>query len=325
MKALALDKPGKPDTLHLADLPKPQPGLGEVRVRVEAVSLNPVDYKLARSGHPAWTYPFILGLDVAGVVDAVGDGVENWQPGDQVFYHGNLSKPGGFAEYAIAAAHVLARIAPGVSFEAAAAIPCAGLTAYQALYRKLHLQAGQTVLVQGGAGGVGGFGVQLATNTGATVITTASARNFQYVKNLGATYVIDYNTEDVKERVFEITHGRGLEAVLDTVNSKNATLGTELLAFGGSIACIAGMPDFSIVSFDKPISVHAVMLGGAYFSGDRLAEEDLGHMADEMMALLAEQKIDAMVSEVIMLEQIPTKLNELAARHVSGKIVAKLN
>ena len=325
MKALVLDKPGKPDTLRLADIPKPTPGPSEVRVRVEAVSLNPVDYKLAQSGHPAWSYPFILGLDVAGVVDAVGAGVENWQSGDQVYYHGNLSKSGGFAEYAIASAHVMAKIAPGVSFEAAAAIPCAGLTAYQALFRKLHLRPDQSVLVQGGAGGVGGFGVQLAATTGATVITTASAHNFQYVRNLGATHVIDYNTEDVKQRVLEITNGRGVEAIVDTISSENATLGTEMLAFGGGVACIAGMPNFTAVSFDKAISVHAVMLGGAYFSGDRLAEEDLGHMANAMMELMAQRKIEGMVTQVIALEQIPAKLTELAGRHVSGKIVAKLN
>jgi NADPH:quinone reductase-like Zn-dependent oxidoreductase len=296
-----------------------------VRVRVEAVSLNPIDYKMAGSGHPAWTYPFVLGVDVAGVVDAVGPGVESRQPGNRVFYHGNLSKPGGFAEYAIAPAHVMAEIPQGVSFEDAAAIPCAGLTAYQALFRKLHLQSSQTILMQGGAGGVGGFGVQLAATTGATVITTASARNFEYVKNLGAAHVIDYNTEDVKQRVQDITNGRGVDAILDTVSTKSATLGAEMLAFGGGIACIAGMPDFTQVSFGKAISVHAVMLGGAYFSGDRLAEEELGRMADEMMVLLANRQIKAMVQQVITLEQIPARLTELAERHVRGKIVAKLS
>jgi NADPH2:quinone reductase len=325
MKALVLDKPGKPNTLRVADISTPEPDAGEVRVRVEAVSLNPVDYKLAQRGHLAWKYPFVLGLDVAGVVDAVGSGVESWQPGDAVFYHGNLSKPGGFAECAIAPAHVIAKIAPGVSFEAAAAIPCAGLTAYQALFQRAHLNSAHTVLVQGGAGGVGGFGVQLAANIGATVITTASAHNHQYVRELGATHVIDYNTEDVRQRVLEITNGRGVDAILDTISSENATQGTRMLAFGGGIVCIAGMPDFVAVSFDKAISIHAVMLGGAYFSGDRLAEENLRRMADEMMLLLAQRKIEATVTQVVELEQIPAKLSELAGRHISGKIVAKLN
>ena len=94
MKALVLDKPGMPDTLRITQMDKPVPEAGEIRVRVRAVSLNPVDYKVAASGNPAWKYPFILGLDVAGTVDAVGEGVTQWQAGDEVFYHGDLSRPG---------------------------------------------------------------------------------------------------------------------------------------------------------------------------------------------------------------------------------------
>lgn len=324
MKALVLDKPGQPNTLYMTDLPQPVPGEGEVRVRVEAVSLNPVDYKLARAGHPAWSYPFVLGLDVAGTIDAVGTGVDSWQVGDRVFYHGNLARPGGFAEYTVTVAHVMAKIPPEVSFVDAAAIPCAGLTAYQALFRKLHLQAEQTILVQGGAGGVGGFAVQLATHIGATVITTASQHNFDNVKQLGAIHAIDYRQEDVKQRVLEITNGRGVDAILDTVSSASATMGAELLAFGGGLACIAGMPDFSKVSFDKAISIHAIMLGGVYFSGDQTAQQDLARMAEEMIALVAEKKIDPLVSQVITLDEIPTGLTQLAGRHVHGKIVAEV-
>ena len=112
MKALVLDQPGTevhtlskdeierrvPDRLHIMEISKPDPAAGEVRVRVHAAGLNPVDYKIARSGHPNWQYPFVLGLDVAGTIDAVGPGVEGWQVGDRVFYHGDLSRPGGFAE-----------------------------------------------------------------------------------------------------------------------------------------------------------------------------------------------------------------------------------
>src|SRR4051794_12288596 len=125
MKALVLDRPGPPETLRLAEMPTPEPGPGEMRIRVHAVGLNPVDYKLAAWGPAAWTYPHILGLDVAGVVDALGPQVTGWSPGDAVYYHGNLAKHGGYAEETVVPAHVVAPLPRGLSFAQAAALPCA--------------------------------------------------------------------------------------------------------------------------------------------------------------------------------------------------------
>ena len=126
MKALLLDQTGPVGDLRVGETPLPDPGAGEIRVKVHAVSLNPVDYKLAGRGHAEWAWPHILGLDVAGVVDAVGAEVRQFESGDRVFYHGDLSKPGGFAEYAVTTAHTTARIPDSVSYSEAAAIPCAG-------------------------------------------------------------------------------------------------------------------------------------------------------------------------------------------------------
>jgi len=324
MKALILDRPGVVDTLRVDNLPDPQPGNGEIAVRVAAVGLNPVDYKLAGRGNPAWSYPHILGLDVAGTVEAIGKGVDQWTVGDRVFYHGNLSKPGGFAECAITTAHTAAKIPDSVSFVDAAATPCAGFTAYQGLVRKLHVQAGQTVWVQGGAGGVGGYGIQICANIGATVITTASERNFDHVKRLGASHAIDYQNEDVVARIIEITNGRGVDAVQSAVDADSASQGVEALAFGGGISCIAGLPDLSEETFAKSISLHRISLGAAHQSNNREAQLDLAQMATEMIALVADKKIDPMVEQVISLEQIPDGLAQLESRHVRGKIVATL-
>ena len=161
MKALLLEQPGPVHTLALSDVPEPHPGSGEIRVRVAAIGLNPVDYKLAGRGNPAWSYPHILGLDVAGTVDVVGPDVDQWKVGDRVFYHGNLANAGGYAELAITTAHTAAAIPNVVDFVAAAAIPCAGLTAYQGIVRRLNVQPSHSVWVQGGAGGVGGFGIKI--------------------------------------------------------------------------------------------------------------------------------------------------------------------
>lgn len=329
MKALVLERPGAFENLHIADIPRPEPGPGEVRVRVVAAGLNPVDYKLMSGGHPAWQYPFVLGLDVAGIVDALGPGVVQWEVGDEVFYHGDLRRPGGFAEYTVAPAHSMARIPENTSpVESAvdmAALPCAGLTAYQAIYRKLRLRAGQTILVQAGAGGVGGFAVQLASVSGATVITTASPANFDYVRQLGADCILDYHTENVLERVMEITGGRGVDAVIDVLGRHTATAGLDMLAFGGQLVCVEALPDFSHWHmFNKALSVHEIALGDAHAHGDRAAQEDLADMASELAALVAEGRINPMVSEVISLEAIPDALRRLSGRHVRGKIVARV-
>lgn len=326
MQALVLDHPGSLDALRLADVPLPDPGPGDVRVRVHAAGLNPVDYKLAASGHPRWRYPHILGLDVAGVIDALGSAVTGWQVGAPVYYHGNLAQPGGFAEYALVPAYTVAPLPSACSFVDAAALPCAGWTAYQALYRKLHIHAGQTILIHGGAGGVGGFAVQLAAYSGLEVITTCSPANNDYVRRLGAPHVIDYTREDVAARVMDLTNGRGVDAIVDTVSAASAVAGLDLLAFGGGIACVAGFPDTSKLDpFLKPISIHAIALGGAYQEcADRRAQEDLAALGWEFGALVDSKKIDPMLSEVIGIADIPAALQRLAKRHVRGKIVAQI-
>jgi NADPH:quinone reductase-like Zn-dependent oxidoreductase len=302
----------------------PEPGPGEIRVKVRSVSLNPVDYKLAGRGHENWSWPHVLGLDVAGEVDAIGDAVDQWAVGDRVFYHGDLSKPGGFAEYAITTAHTTAAIPTDVSFNDAAAIPCAGLTAYEAVVRRLNVQPGHIVWMQGGAGGVGGYGTQICVALGATVITTASARNHEFVKSLGASHAIDYTTEDVVSRIMEITNGRGVDRVLGAVDSATSDQGINVLAFRGGIATVAGLPTLSEDAFAGAHSIHQVSYGAAHTSTNREAQVDLANMAQEMIALVAEKKVDPMIQQVINMEEIPAGLAQLQTRHVRGKIVAEI-
>jgi NADPH:quinone reductase-like Zn-dependent oxidoreductase len=324
MKALLLEQPGPVHTLALSDVPEPHPGSGEIRVRVAAIGLNPVDYKLAGRGNPAWSYPHILGLDVAGTVDVVGPDVDQWKVGDRVFYHGNLANAGGYAELAITTAHTAAAIPDVVDFVAAAAIPCAGLTAYQGIVRRLNVQPSHSVWVQGGAGGVGGFGIQICRAIGATIITTASARNSDYVRSLGADHVIDYQSEDVIARILEITGGRGVDAVQAAVDTNTADQGIEVLALGGAISCIAGLPTLSDDTFAQAISLHKISLGAAHGSKNRQAQLDLARMAKEMIALVADGKIAPLVEQRIALHEVPAGLAQLETRHVRGKIVAEL-
>ncbi|MNM51841.1 Quinone oxidoreductase 1 [compost metagenome] len=327
MKALILPKPGKPDTLEIAELPMPVPGPGEIRVRVHAAGLNPIDYKVSPNGNPAWVYPFVLGIDVAGVVDTVGEGVTTWKTGDRVAYMADFTRPGGFAEYTVTVAHTVAAIPDGVSFTDAAAFPCAGLTAYQILTRKMNIRSGQSLLVHAGAGGVGGYAIQLAKLYGASpILATASPQNADYVRSLGADEVIDYNSDNVQERVMAITNGVGVDLIINSLNRATAQLDLDTLAFGGQLACIAGAPE-TVADFQpssKSFTLHKLMIAGAYGSGSRKAEEDLAVMAGEFMALLQHNKVDSLVQEVIQLEQVPDALIRLSQRHVRGKIVAEL-
>lgn len=325
MQALLLDEPGPATSLYVGTVPDPHPATGEVRVKVYAAGLNPVDYKLASRGVGRWTYPHILGLDVAGVIDALGAGVTQWQVGDAVYYHGDLSKPGGFAEWAIAPAHAISPLPPSLSFTEAAALPCAGFTAYQSLHHKLHVQRGQTILVQAGAGGVGGFAVQLAAIAGLRVIATCSAGNFGWVHQLGAAEVIDYQTQDVSAVVGELTDGRGVDAIVDTVSSDTATVGLGMLAFGGGIACVAALPDLSqFQSFGRALSVHDIALGGAHLSGDRTAQAQLAQIGRDFGQLVSDRAVIPMLESVISLDEIPQALSRLARCHGRGKIVAQI-
>ncbi|MBY6036840.1 zinc-binding dehydrogenase [Fictibacillus nanhaiensis] len=323
MKALVLEDKNMWRDMKVTETEKPGPGPGEVLVQVKATGLNPVDYKTATNGNSNWTYPHILGLDVAGIIEETGEGVSRFQKGDRVFYHGNLTKKGGFAEYAVTTAHSVAKMPEELSFEEAAALPCAGMTAYQALFRKMNLQTGETILIHGGAGGVGGFAIQLAAIYGATVITTCSPENKEYVKRLGADHVIFYKTEDVHSRLMEITENVGVDAVLDTVSRTNATESLKSIAFNGRIAFIAGNPDYSEVTpFSQALSFHEIALGAAHFSNNKKAQIDLAKMNEELAQLVAEGKISSMITEKVTLEDVPNALIKLSERHVRGKMVA---
>ncbi|WP_088069636.1 zinc-binding dehydrogenase [Gottfriedia luciferensis] len=325
MKALLLHGKNEWRDMKVEDFEKPISNKGEVVVEVHAAGLNPVDYKTATGWNPNWKTPHILGLDVAGIIHEVGEGVIGWQKGDRVVYHSDFNKQGGFAEYGVTTAHTISRIPDSITFEEAAALPTAGYTAYQALFRKLPMNAIDVILIHGGAGGVGGFAIQLAKYAGKTVISTASEPNHDYVKSLGADYVIDYRNENVKERVMEITNGRGVDAVLDTVGRDSATASLDMIAYNGHIAHIAGKPDYDhIKPFTKVISYHEIALNAIHHQNDRIAERDLAKMGDEFLALVEQKQISPLLERVISLDEVPQALVELSERHVKGKIVAKI-
>src|SRR3954453_3916076 len=215
MKAVLFDRHGGPEGLHLAEVPDPVAGPGEVVVDIHAASVNAADYKV-RLGGGAYSgsgvkLPHILGRDFSGVVGAVGPGVTDLRVGDPVFGVCDQGIEGAYAENIAIKAAIIAKKPVRLGHAQAAAMALTSLTALWALEDTAKLKSGETILIQGGAGGVAGFAIQLAKHIGATVITTASAVNHEYVRSLGADRVIDYRSEDFSKPV------SGCDVVFDTV------------------------------------------------------------------------------------------------------------
>lgn len=311
------------DQWTFEEVKTPTPGEGQALIRVKTVALNPVDYKATKN--PAWTFPHIPGVDLAGVVEQIGPGAEV-KIGDRVAIHTNLQRDGAFAEYALVDTRALALIPEDVSFAEAAAILCAGMTAYEAIVQKMNTTGKETILIHAGAGGVGGIGIQLAKRLGLKVATTASTENHEWVKRLGADLAIDYKKENVTDVICDWTNGRGADLIFNTVGRDEATADLGRLAFSGQLAFIAGGPDQSVVKpFTLSPSIHEVALAAAYASEDDRAIRNLGHMASELLKLVATKVLDPLVTEQIPAADIVKGLQRLSERHVRGKIIATFN
>lgn len=326
MRAVVCDGADKHlSTLHVHQVPVPDAGPGEVRVRLHAASLNPVDWKLADGTAPWLNAPLIMGLDGAGVIDQVGESAGDWHVGDRVVWHGSLSKPGVFADFGIAPAHVLARIPSQVSFAAAAALPCAGMTAYQALIRKARLQAGQTLLVQGASGAVGGFALQIAKSLGATTIALANAAQADRVRALGADHVLDRRDPGLAQKIRALTGGYGVDVMLEVANPGDARTSLELIRYNGQLLCIDPMPNLANVPpYTYAASIHEVALGGAYAAGHRPTQEDFAVMLTALLAQVAAGSLDPMIERRILLEQVAQGLADMRAGGQAGKTVVEM-
>jgi len=238
MKAAFFMKNGGPEVMQYGDVPDPVAGPGQVLVDVHAASVNGADWKVrAGSYAPITKFPYVAGRDFSGVVSALGEGVKDFKVGDPVFGVVEQVADGCYAEKLAIRSAIVARKPDSLSHVEAAALALIGLTALVSIEDTLKLKRGETILIQGGAGGVASFAIQAAKHIGARVISTASATNLDYVRKLGADQIIDYNAQDFTKVV------SGCDAVFDTVGGDVAMRSFTVLRPGGRAAFIASGPN----------------------------------------------------------------------------------
>ena len=307
MKAIRYHNVGGPEVLKYEDAPRPSPGEGELLVRVRAAGVNPVDAKVRAGGFgPGGKMPSIPGYDLAGVVEEIGPGTTRFKKGDEVFAYLNLRRAGAYAQYALVKEDEVAAKPGKASFAEAAAVPLAALTAWQALVETAKLEPGQTVLIHGGSGGVGSFAIQIAKARGAKVIATASTRNQQILKELGADQAIDYTTtkfEDVAKDV---------DVVLDTVAGETLARSYGVVKKGGIIVSILAPPNKEELSKRE-------------IRGQVILVRPHAEMLGEIGKLIEAGKVKPVVSQVLPLAEAAKAHQQIETGHTRGKIVLKVD
>ncbi|GAA3620756.1 NADP-dependent oxidoreductase [Kineosporia mesophila] len=332
MKAYVIDRYASQPAVRLAELPEPDVAAGEVLVRIHAAGVNQLDHKIAQGEFKLilpYRLPLVLGNDLAGVVVRVGAGVHAFQPGDEVYARPRKDRIGTFAEFLTVHQDDLAIKPANLSMEEAASLPLVALTAWQALVERANLRHGQKVLIQAGSGGVGTIAIQLAQHLGATVATTAGARNADFLKELGADVVIDYRTQDFS------TVLKDYDVVLDSQGPRSVAKSMTILKPGGTVIGIAGPPDpdFAREIGGNPVLKiatrllslktrrQAARLGVSYsFLFMQASGEQLG----EITKLVESGTIRPVVDRVFPFADTPQALDHMAKGSTRGKIVISM-
>ena len=323
MKALVITKPGGPEVLEMQDRPVPQPGPGEIRVRVHASALNRADLLQRRGAYPAppGAPADIPGLEYAGEVDAVGEGAGLWAVGNRVM---GIVGGGGHAEYVVVHEREGIRIPQNLSWEEAAAIPEVFLTAYDALFRQLDLTVGERVLILAVGSGVGTAAVQLASAAGATVIgTSRTADKLKRAAELGLETGIDTSREDLAEAVNQATYGSGVHAVLDLVGGKLLEASLRVVALRGRVV-VVGTTGGSKVEVDLGLLLRRrIHLFGTVLRS-RPLEEKIAlarEFSNAVIPLISSGRIRPIVDSVFRFGEVAKAQARMEANESFGKIV----
>jgi NADPH2:quinone reductase len=321
VKAIHCIEWGGPERLQLADVPLPQPAAGQVRVRVAAAGVNFPDALIIQKKYQVQPpLPFVPGTEVAGTVDAVGEGVSRLKPGDRVMA---FVGTGGFAEYACAAQGQVAPLPPNVGMEIAAGFTLTYATSQHALVERGRLAPGETLLVLGAGGGVGLAAVELGKLAGARVIAAASsAQKLEAARRLGADDLVDYSSADLRESVKQLTGGRGVDVVYDPVGGAYTAAALRTLAWRGRLLLV-GFAAGDIPSLPANLLLLREVSAVGVYWGEFAKRDPDGNrrLLGQLFGWLAEGKLRPMVSKTYPLAEAPQALADLLARRAVGKLV----
>jgi NADPH:quinone reductase-like Zn-dependent oxidoreductase len=309
MLAVVAEDIGGPEVLQLREVERPVPGLTEILVRVHAAGVNPTDWK-ARARGGKGPFPTILGYDVAGVIEEVGVGVTWLRVGDEVLGMPKFPVlPGGYAQYVVAQSRQFVRKPQALSFEQAAGLPLASLTAWQGLVDTGGLRAGQRVLVHAAAGGVGHLAVQIAKSRGAYVIGTASAAKHEFVRSLGADEVIDYRTEDF----VDVLRTQPVDVVFDPIAGDTSLRSVQVLKDGGFLVSILDVDEVAAKEAQRR-GIHAAF---TLVEPDRLALTAITDLVDQ-------GKLRVEIDSVFPLAEAAAAHRRGETNQATGKIILRL-
>ena len=308
MKAVRVHKYGGPDVLQYEDAPRPKPQADEVLIRVHAAGVNPLDWKV-REGHVKdfrpHKFPLIIGWDLSGVVEEVGPGVSRFKIGEEVYSVPDPTRNGAYADYIVVRESELALKPSSLHHIRAAAVPLAGLTAWQSLFDAAQLQGGQRALIHAGSGGVGHFAVQLAKWKGAYVFATASTKNQDLLRELGVDEPIDYTQQKFEDVA------RNIDIVLDTLGGETQERSWLVLKKGGNLVSLVQPPSEEKA---KELGVRAAFLG-AQSNGAQLAQ---------IAKVIDSGKLAPVIDRILPLSEV-RRAHELSqSGHTHGKIVLRV-
>ena len=321
MKAIQVNSFGDPDVMKLGEMDDPIPSEGEILVKVSGAGVNPVDTTFRSGAHPlskGLKLPWVPGIDAAGEVISVGEGVQNFKEGDRVF---GSSVSGGYAELSLLNAHRSAILPDNFDFIQGASFPCVLYTAYYALVYKALIKPGETILIHGGAGGVGSMAIQIAKATGATVFSTVSSQEkAEFCKDLGADLVFNYREQDWVSECLKETSGRGVDSIIEMVASENFDLDCQAIKKFGTIVLLGsgtGKNPSGTVTYPPFYSKDIDVRGMSLFNSDCF----FSSMTSQLEVLLRNEKIRSVVGEIVNLADAPRSHEILMTGSVFGKIV----
>lgn len=312
MKAMVLKQFGGPDSFELQHVAVPEVGVGELLVRVIATAVNPLDYQIRRGDYPEHVpLPAITGHDVSGVVEKVGLGVTDFEVGDEVFYTPRIFGPkgGSYAEYNVVPEALVTHKPANLSHEEAASLTLVGGTAWEALVSRAKLAPAESVLIHGGAGGVGSIAIQLAKAMGATVYTTALGRDLEFARELGADHAIDFTIRNYVEEIAGLTGGKGVNVVFDTIGGLTLSQSPHVLSDGGRVVTLVDLatPQNLIAAWGVNAEYHFVF-----------TRQNRGKL-QALKTLLESGRIRPIIGARFSLAQIPEAHTTLERGEVDGK------